>query len=315
MAYELTDKKVWVAGHRGMVGSALMRRLERENCVLLTADRQSVDLTRQSEVEEWIKINKPQVILLAAAKVGGIHANSSYPADFIYDNLMIETNIIDAAWRFNVEKLLFLGSSCIYPRQVTQPIKEDTLLSGPLEQTNEWYAVAKIAGIKMCQAYRRQYGCDLISAMPTNLFGPGDNFHPENSHVPAALLDRFHKAKMLGLDEVTIWGSGTPRREFLYIEDLADACIFLIRHYSEEEIINIGVGRDISIGEFALLISNITGFNGRIVFDTNHPDGTPRKLLDVSRLTKMGWQATTGLDQGLKSYYEWYLKNIGNLRT
>nr|VFK56240.1 MAG: GDP-L-fucose synthase [Candidatus Kentron sp. TUN]VFK62493.1 MAG: GDP-L-fucose synthase [Candidatus Kentron sp. TUN] len=315
MAYELTDKKVWVAGHRGMVGSALMRRLERENCVLLTADRQSVDLTRQSEVEEWIKINKPQVILLAAAKVGGIHANSSYPADFIYDNLMIETNIIDAAWRFNIEKLLFLGSSCIYPRQVTQPIKEDTLLSGPLEQTNEWYAVAKIAGIKMCQAYRRQYGCDLISAMPTNLFGPGDNFHPENSHVPAALLDRFHKAKMLGLDEVTIWGSGTPRREFLYIEDLADACIFLIRHYSEEEIINIGVGRDISIGEFALLISNITGFNGRIVFDTNHPDGTPQKLLDVSRLTKMGWQATTGLDQGLKSYYEWYLKNIGNLRT
>nr|VFJ74412.1 MAG: GDP-L-fucose synthase [Candidatus Kentron sp. FW] len=314
MTYELLGKKIWITGHRGMVGSALMRRLEREDCEILTADRRILDLTRQSEVEEWVSINRPRIILLAAAKVGGIHANDTYPANFIYDNLVIEANIINAAWRFNTEKLLFLGSSCIYPREAAQPMEENALLSGPLEPTNEWYAVAKIAGIKMCQAYRRQYGRDFVSVMPTNLFGPGDNFHPEDSHVPAALLDRFHKAKIAGLDEVTIWGSGTPRREFLHVDELADACIFILRHYSEENVINVGVGEDISIGEFARLISDITGFNGRIVFDTTRPDGTPRKLLDVSRLTKMGWKTKISLKQGLESYYEWYLDNIDTLR-
>jgi GDP-L-fucose synthase len=243
-----------------------------------------------------------------------VHANSSFPVDFLYDNLVIETNIIEAARRSGVEKLLFLGSSCVYPREAPQPITEEVLLTGPLEPTNEWYAVAKIAGIKLCQAYRRQYGCDFISAMPTNLYGPGDNFHPENSHVPAALLRRFYEAKVEGRDEVTVWGTGKPRREFLYVDDMADACVHLLRHYSGELHINIGVGDDVTITEFAEQIKRCVGFEGRICYDRTRPDGPPRKLLDVSRMRALGWSATTPLVEGLQRYYEWFLKNKSDLR-
>jgi GDP-L-fucose synthase len=314
MNFDLAGKRIWVAGHNGMVGSAVVRRLRREPCTVLVAGRSVLDLRQQSGVESWMDRHRPQVVVLAAARVGGVHANSSFPVDFLYDNLVLETNIIEAARRSGVEKLLFLGSSCVYPREAPQPITEEVLLTGPLEPTNEWYAVAKIAGIKLCQAYRRQYGCDFISAMPTNLYGPGDNFHPENSHVPAALLRRFYEAKVEGRDEVTVWGTGKPRREFLYVDDMADACVHLLRHYSGELHINIGVGDDVTITEFAEQIKRCVGFEGRICYDRTRPDGPPRKLLDVSRMRALGWSATTPLVEGLQRYYEWFLKNKSDLR-
>ncbi|MTI11383.1 GDP-L-fucose synthase [Rhodospirillaceae bacterium RKSG073] len=311
----MENKKIWVAGHNGMVGSAIVRSLQHYNRHILTTTRQELDLTNQQNVMDWIKKNKPDTIFLAAAKVGGIHANNSYPAEFIYDNLTIETNIIHAAHLNNVEKLVFLGSSCIYPRNASQPISEDELLTGELESTNEWYAIAKIAGIKLCQAYKKQYGCDFISVMPTNLYGPGDNFHPENSHVPAALLDRFHQAKMCDAPKVEVWGSGTPFREFLYVDDLADACIYLSQHYTGVLPVNVGTGADLSIRDFAHLIAKTVGYKGEIVFDTSRPDGTPRKVLNVSKLADLGWTYSTELSKGLKLYYDWYLENIQTLRN
>lgn len=315
MNYDLTGKRVWVTGHRGMVGSALMRRLSSEPCEIVTAERGDLDLRRQADVEAWMSANKPQIIVMAGAKVGGIHANNTYPADFVYDNLAIEANVIKAAAETGVEKLLFLGSSCIYPREAPQPITEDALLSGPLEPTNEGYALAKIAGIKLCQAYRRQHGCDFISAMPANLYGPGDNFHPTGSHVPAALLRRLHEAKAVGNEEVVVWGTGQPRREFLHVDDLADACVFLLKTYSEETHVNVGTGEDVTIAELAKALRRVVGWEGRLVFDTSRPDGTPRKLLDVSRLTNLGWRASRSLDEGLRGYYRWFLDNIDHIRT
>ncbi|KJS38401.1 MAG: hypothetical protein VR70_10140 [Rhodospirillaceae bacterium BRH_c57] len=312
--YGLAGKRIWVAGHRGMVGAAVVRRLEREDCTVLTCDRDSVDLTRQATVEDWLTKHRPQVVVLAAARVGGIHANATYPAEFLHDNLTIEANVIHSAHAVDVEKLLFLGSSCIYPREAAQPITEDALLTGPLEPTNEWYAIAKIAGIKLCQAYRKQYGRDFISLQPTNLFGPGDNFHPSDSHVPAALLRRFHEAKVAGADSVTVWGTGRPLREFLWVEDLADACIFLLKRYSDATPINVGTGREISIAEFATAIARTVGFGGDLKFDTSRPDGMMRKGLDVSRLTSLGWTAPTTLEDGLHRYYAWFLDNIERLR-
>lgn len=308
--FELRGKRVWVAGHHGMVGQALVRRLQREICEIVTIGRESLDLRCQAEVEAWMGDTRPQAVFLAAARVGGIHANNTLPADFLYDNLAIETNILHAAHSTGVEKLLFLGSSCIYPRDAEQPIRPEALLTGPLEPTNQWYAIAKIAGLKLCQAYRCQFGDDFVSVMPTNLYGPGDNFHPEHSHVPAALLRRFHEAKVNGAKEATVWGTGTPRREFLFIDDLADACIFLMRHYSGDDPVNIGTGQDLKISEFAALIAKVVGFEGDIVYDHSRPDGTQRKVLDVSVLTRMGWTAPTSLETGLRRYYDWYLENI-----
>lgn len=307
--YALAGKRVWVAGHRGMVGSALMRRLALEDCERITIERNTVDLRRQAEVEAWLAKTRPQAVIVAAAKVGGILANNSRPADFIYDNLAIETNIIHGAYQAGVEKLLFLGSSCIYPRLAPQPIAEDALLTGPLEPTNEWYAIAKIAGIKLAQAYRRQYGCDFISAMPTNLYGMGDNFDLQTSHVLPALLAKIHTARTAHAATVEIWGSGQPRREFLYVDDLADGLVHLLKHYSGEGHVNIGTGSDISIRELATLIAKIIGFDGSFAFDTSKPDGTPRKLLNVSLLTQLGWHAKTGLEDGIRKTYAWYLEN------
>ncbi|WP_277345359.1 GDP-L-fucose synthase family protein [Pelagibius litoralis] len=314
MIYDLKQKRVWVPGHRGMVGQAICRRLERENCILLSASRDELDLTRQADVEAWVQRERPQAIFLAAAKVGGIHANDSLPASFLYDNLAIELNIVEAARRANVEKLLLLGSSCIYPREAPQPMSEKALLTGPLEPTNQWYAIAKISGIMLCRAYRRQYGCDFISAMPTNVYGPGDNFHPEYSHVPAALLRRFHEAKEGGAVSVSVWGTGRPRREFLYVTDLADACVFLMKNYSAEQHINVGTGQEISVGDFAQTIGSIVGYKGEITFDTSRPDGALRKLLDVTALSALGWTAQTSLRDGLASYYDWFLNNHAELR-
>jgi GDP-L-fucose synthase len=298
-----------------MVGAALMRRLAGEGCALIRENRDSVDLRRQVDVEAFVAAERPDMVFLAAAKVGGIHANSTFPADFLYDNLMIEANIIHACAQAGVEKLLFLGSSCIYPREAAQPISEDALLTGPLEPTNEWYAVAKIAGIKLCQAYRRQRGCDFISAMPTNLYGPGDNFHPENSHVPAALLRRIHEAKQTGAPEVTIWGTGRPRREFLYVDDLAEACVFLMRHYSDEAPVNVGTGEDLTITDFATAIRETVGYDGAFRYDTTRPDGMARKVLDVSRINGLGWRARTSLSDGLALYYQWFLDNLERFRS
>jgi GDP-L-fucose synthase len=315
MLFELTDKLVWVAGQHGMVGGAIMRRLRREPChLLLDPGRAALDFRRQSEVEHWMGSHRPQVVFLTAGRVGGIHANDTLPADFLYDNLLIEANIIHAAFQTGVQKLLFFGSSCIYPRQAPQPIPEGALLMGPLEPTNEAYAVAKIAGIRLCQAYRRQYGCDFISAMPTNLYGPGDNFHSESSHVPAALLRRFHEAKVAGASEVVVWGSGRPRREFLYVDDLADASVHLLRHYSNQSHVNIGSGYDVTIAEFADNVKRCVGFEGRIVYDRSRPDGMPRKLLDSSRIHALGWSPMTSLEEGLRLYYDWFLSNQGKLR-
>ena len=312
--YPLSGKRVWVAGHSGMVGGAIVRRLAREGCEVLTVGREAVDLARQAQTEEWMAAARPQAVFLAAGRVGGIHANDTYPAQFIYENLAIVANVIHAAHRVGVEKLLFLGSSCIYPRGAPQPMAESALLTGPLEPTNEWYAVAKIAGIKLCQAYRRQHGCDFISAMPTNLYGPGDNFHPQNSHVPAALLRRFHEAKLGRAEAVTVWGTGRPLREFMYVEDAADACVHLLKHYSGESHVNVGTGSDISIAEFAELVRATVGFEGRITFDTSRPDGTPRKVMDVSALKTLGWTAPTSLEAGLRLYYRWFLANAAVIR-
>ena len=304
--YELEGKRVFVAGHRGMVGSAILRRLASEACEVLTVGRETVDLRRQAEVEEWMAASRPQAVFVPAATVGGILANDTRPAEFLYDNLMIEANIINAAWRVGVEKLLFLGSSCIYPKLAPQPLREDSLLTGPLEPTNQWYAVAKIAGIKLCQAYRRQYGCDFISAMPTNLYGIGDNFDLQSSHVMPALMAKMHAAKLAGASSITVWGTGTPRREFLYVEDCADALVFLMKNYSEEEHVNVGSGEDLTIRELAEIIRRIVGFEGEIVTDPGKPDGTPRKLLDVSRLTSWGWRPGVSLEEGIAEVYRWY---------
>lgn len=306
LPYELTGKRVWVAGHRGMVGSAIVRRLASEACEVLTVDRAAVDLRRQAETEAWMVANRPQAIFLAAATVGGILANDTRPAEFLYDNLAIEANIIEGAWRCGVEKLLFLGSSCIYPRLAPQPMSEDELLTGPLEPTNQWYAIAKIAGIKLCQAYRRQYGCDFISVMPTNLYGPGDNFDLASSHVVPALIAKFHRAKVMGAESVEIWGTGAPRREFLYVDDLADAVVHVMRVYSDEDHINIGTGTDATIAELAAMVAKVVGFEGRLVFDPSKPDGSPRKLLDVGRLAALGWSARTILEEGLQLSYRWF---------
>jgi len=305
----LTGKRVFVAGHRGLVGSAIVRRLAGENCEVLTATRAQLDLRDQAAVRKWMAEHKPEIIFLAAAKVGGILANATWPADFLYDNLMIEANVIEAAHRTDVEKLLFLGSSCIYPKFAEQPIVETSLLTGSLEPTNEWYAIAKIAGIKLCQAYRAQHGHDFISAMPTNLYGPGDNFDLQTSHVLPALIRKAHEAKLSGAREMTIWGTGTPRREFLYVDDLADACVFLMKTYSGDEHVNVGSGEDIPIGELTKLVCEVVGFEGELVNDTSKPDGTPRKLMSADKLRAMGWKPKTGLREGIAATYNWFLKN------
>jgi len=299
-------RRIWVAGHRGMVGSAIMRRLAGEDAEILTVDRRDVDLREQDAVRQWVARAKPDVIILAAAKVGGILANDSYPADFLFDNLVIETNVIQAAHLADVEQLVFLGSSCIYPKFAPQPIKEDALLTGPLEPTNEWYAVAKIAGIKLCQAYRRQYGRRYISIMPCNLYGLNDNFDLSTSHVLPALIRKFHAAKAAGKTEVVVWGTGTPMREFLYVDDLADAVVFLMDRYDGSEPINCGAGSDVSIRQLAETVSRVTGFEGKLVFDTSKPDGTPRKLMDSSRLAALGWRPKTSLEEGIREVYRWF---------
>lgn len=306
--FSLAGKRVWVAGHRGMAGSAVVRRLAQEKCQILTVDKGKVDIRRQDQVEAWMRAHRPQVVVVAAAKVGGILANSMYPAAFLYDNLAIETNIIHSAYLTDVEKLLFLGSSCIYPKLCPQPMTEDSLLTGPLEPTNEWYSIAKIAGIKLCQAYRRQYGCDFISAMPTNLFGPGDNFNIEAGHVVAGLIVKAHQAKLAGAESLELWGTGTPLREFLYADDLADALVFLLKHYSEEAHINVGSGIEHTILELAETVAEVVGFRGGFSFDLAKPDGSPRKLMDSSRLQGMGWRPRTSLREGLAAAYEWFLK-------
>ncbi|MDH3352598.1 MAG: GDP-L-fucose synthase [Gammaproteobacteria bacterium] len=298
--------KTFVAGHKGLVGSAIVRRLQADGIEAVVAGRDELDLCDQAEVDAWFAAKGIDQVYLAAAKVGGIHANDTYPAEFLRDNLVIQTNVIHSAWKHGVKKLLFLGSSCIYPKLAPQPMPEDSLLTGPLEPTNEWYAVAKIAGIKMCQAYRKQYGFDAISVMPTNLYGPGDNFDLENSHVLPALMRKFHEAKEQGAAAVDVWGSGKPRREFLHVDDLADACVYLMQNYSSPDIINVGWGKDINIAELAELISGVVGFQGRLEFDPSKPDGTPRKLLDTSRLTALGWQPSITLDAGIASTYDWY---------
>jgi GDP-L-fucose synthase len=312
--FDLVAKRVYVAGHNGMVGAALVRRLKSESCEILTADRATLDLTRRPETEQWIGSAKPDAVIVAAAKVGGIAFNSAYPVGFLADNLAIALNVICASHAAGVKKLLFLGSSCIYPKLAPQPMREEMLLTGPLEPTNEWYAVAKIAGIKLVEAYRRQYGADFISMMPTNLYGPGDNYHPDHSHVPAALIRRLHEAKLAGAPTATIWGTGRPRREFLAVDDLADACAFVMKHYSGDMFLNVGAGQDITIAEFAQLVADIVGYRGRLVFDTSRPDGTPQKLLDVSKLAQLGWRAKIPLRQGIAAAYADFLAGGGRMR-
>jgi GDP-L-fucose synthase len=310
VSFSLVGKRVWVAGHRGMAGSAIVRRLAAERCELVSAGRDQLDLRNQGAVEAWMQTVRPQVVFVAAATVGGIVANDSRPAEFIYDNLAIETNIVHGAWRTGVEKLLFLGSSCVYPKLAPQPLTEDALLTGALEPTNQWYAIAKIAGIKLCQAYRRQYGCDFISAMPTNLYGPGDNYDLQQGHVVAALQVKIHRAKQNDAPAVEIWGSGTPRREFLYVDDLADALVFMVNHYSQESHLNVGTGTDVTIRELAEVIAKVAQYEGTFVYDRSKPDGTPRKVMDVGRLTALGWKAKTSLEQGLKDTYEAYANGL-----
>jgi len=307
--YDLAGKRVWVAGHRGMVGAALLRRLASENCEVLIAGRDKADLMRQAETERWLAESRPDVVIVAAAKVGGILANDTYPADFLYQNLMIEANIVEASRQAGVGKLLFLGSSCIYPKFAPQPIQEDSLLTGSLEPTNEWYAIAKIAGIKLAQAYRKQYGADYISAMPTNLYGPEDNFDLQSSHVMPALMRKAHEAKLRGDKTLTIWGTGTPRREFLHVDDCADGLVHVLKHYSGYEHVNIGSGEDVSILELAETVCEVVGFQGEIVKDTSKPDGTPRKLMSADRLRAMGWAPRIGLRDGIASTYQWFLAN------
>ena len=307
MHFDLSGKRVWVAGHRGMVGSAVVRRLARENCDLVTARRDAVDLKRQTEVEAFLRDARPNVVVMAAAKVGGILANDTYPADFLYDNLMIEANIVEACHQLGVEKFLFLGSSCIYPKFAEQPIREDSLLTGALEPTNEWYAIAKIAGIKLTQAYRKQFGHDYISAMPTNLYGPGDNFDLNSSHVLPALIRKAHEAKIRGDSEIVVWGTGRPRREFLHADDCADALVFLLKTYSDLEHVNVGSGEDVTILELAELVCDVVGFEGRIVHDLTKPDGTPRKLMSADKLRSMGWRPRIGLREGIAATYSAFL--------
>src|SRR5215469_9332486 len=309
--FDLTGKCVYVAGHTGMVGAALVRRLRMESCSILTVDHARLDLTRQAETEQWIGTAKPDVVILAAAKVGGIAFNDSYPVDFLSDNLAIALNVIRASYAAGVKKLLFLGSSCIYPKLAPQPMDEDMLLTGPLEPTNQWYAVAKIAGIKLVEAFRQQYGADFISVMPTNLYGPGDNYHPEHSHVPAALIRRLHEAKITGAPTVTIWGTGRPRREFLAVDDLADACVFVLKHYSGSKFLNVGTGKDITIAEFAQLVADVVGYRGKFIFDASRPDGAPQKLLDVSELARLGWCAKIPLREGIATAYADFLAHGG----
>lgn len=307
--YDLSSKRVFVAGHRGMVGAAIVRRLASENCTVLTADRATMDLRDQAAVREWLAAAKPHAIFIAAARVGGILANDTYPADFLYDNLIIEANLIEAAFRVGVEKLLFLGSSCIYPKFAPQPITEDALLTGTLETTNQWYAIAKIAGIKLTQAYRRQHGCDFISAMPTNLYGRGDNFDLALSHVMPALIRKTHEAKERGERQVVIWGTGTPRREFLNVDDCASACVHLMKTYSDGEHVNVGSGEDITILDLMRLVCEVVGFNGEIVCDLSKPDGTPSKLMSAEKISSLGWQPSISLSQGLRETYAWFLAN------
>jgi len=314
LLFDLRGKRVYVAGHSGLAGSAILRRLASEGCELLTADRATLDLTNQEQTENWIAQARPDVIFLAAARVGGIYANDTVPAEFLADNLAIALNVMRAAVAAKVKKLMFLGSSCVFPRNAPQPMTEDLLLTGALEPTNEWYAVAKIAGIKLAQAYRRQYGADFISVMPTNLYGPGDNYHPDNSHVPAALIRRFHEAKVRGADEVVVWGTGEPKREFMAADDLGDACVFVMKHYSGEGFLNIGTGEEVSIKEFAQVVAEIVGYRGKLVFDINRPDGPPRKRLDITKLTALGWAAKTPLRAGMKAAYADFVARGGRVR-
>jgi GDP-L-fucose synthase len=310
------NAKIYIAGHRGLVGRALMRQLNAQGYDnIVTSTRDQVNLTDQTAVRAFFAAEKPEYVFDAAAVVGGIQANDQYPADFIGGNLMIQTNLIDTAYRSGAKKLLFLGSTCIMPRDAPQPMKEEYMLTGPLEETNQWYAVAKIAGIKMCEAYRRQYGFDAISVQPTNLFGIGDNFDYETSHMPAALIRKMHDAKTNGDEEAVIWGTGTPRREIMYVDDMANACIFLMQKYSGEDFVNIGVGDDISIKDFAEMIAEVVGFEGRFNYDTSKPDGTPRKLVDVTRLTGLGWTSQISLREGVEQTYAWFLENEDSLRT
>ncbi|MCA1550691.1 GDP-L-fucose synthase [Bradyrhizobium sp. BRP19] len=311
LTYDLTAKRVFVAGHRGMVGSAVVRRLASENCTVLTADRRELDLTKEEPTLKWLEANRPDVVVHAAAKVGGIAANNNFPVDFLCDNLALELSVIRASHAVGVQRLLFLGSSCIYPKHAKQPMAECELLTGPLEPTNEWYAIAKIAGLKMCQAYRRQYGDDFISVMPTNLYGRGDNYHPDHSHVPAALIRRFHEAKLANAPSVSVWGTGTPLREFLNVDDFADACVFLLKNYSSDQPINVGTGDELSIAEFATTVAEVVGYGGKLAFDTSKPDGTPRKLLDSSRIRALGWQPKVALRTGLAAAYADYLHGYG----
>lgn len=308
-AFSLANRRVYVAGHRGMVGSALVRRLSADGVSVILASHAELDLRDMAAVTAFLEKTKPDVVIVAAAKVGGILANDTYPADFLYENLMIEANLIHGSFKVGTEKLLFLGSSCIYPKVSPQPIPEDALLTGSLEPTNEWYAIAKIAGIKLCQAYRKQYGVDYISAMPSNLYGPNDYFDPVKSHVIPALLRRFHEAKQRGDAAVTCWGTGTPRREFLYVDDLADACVFLLENYSGADHVNVGTGSDMTIAELAESVKRVTGFPGAIAWDTSKPDGTMLKRMDVSRINALGWQATTPFEEGLAKAYRWFLEN------
>ncbi len=305
--FDLRGKRVWVAGHSGMVGSAIARRLAREGCEVLTATRATVDLRRQAETEEWVEKQRPDAVFLAAATVGGIQANAAHPAEFLYDNLAIATNVVHAAYRAGVGKLMVLGSSCIYPKVTPQPIPEAALLTGALEATNAAYAVAKIAAIRLAQSYRREHGCDFIAAMPTSLYGGGDNFDPGSSHVIPGMMVRFDEARRQGRSVVSIWGSGAPRREFLFVDDLADALVFLMQRYSDEDHVNVGWGEDVSIRELAQTIARVTGFQGELEFDRSKPDGTPRKLLDTSRMQALGWRPTTGLENGLRITYRHYL--------
>jgi GDP-L-fucose synthase len=308
--------RIYIAGHRGLVGSALVRRLRKDGADnLLLRTHEELDLTDQAQVEHFFAKEKPNYVFLAAAKVGGIVANNTYPGEFIRDNLAIQTNVIHSAWTHGVEKLVYLGSSCIYPRDCAQPIKEEYLLTGPLESTNEAYAIAKIAGLKMCQAYRRQYGFDAICAMPTNLYGPGDYFHPENSHVLPALIRRFHEAKLAGTSEVVIWGSGSPRREFLHVDDLADALVFLANNYQDGDIVNVGSGEEVAIARLAEIVQEVVGYQGKLAYDKSKPDGTPRKLLDTSKLSALGWNAHIPLRNGVRDAYEWFANHAGQVRA
>ena len=311
--FSLNGKRIFVAGHTGMVGSAIVRLLNNIDCEILTVSSQELDLKQSSKVDVWFDEYRPDAVFLAAAKVGGILANSSYPADFLIDNLSIQNSVITNAFKYKVKKLMFLGSSCIYPRDSKQPIKESSLLTGILEPTNEAYAIAKIAGIKLCQFYRKQYGVDYVSVMPTNLYGPGDNFHPKNSHVVAALISKFYEAVKLNKEEVIVWGTGKPLREFMHVDDLAEGLIFLMENYSEHEHVNIGTGKEISITEFAEIIKNISGWKGKIKFDDSYPDGMPRKVMDINKINKLGWNSKIELKVGLKHAYKWFIDNYDHI--